>query len=95
MDLAKSKGNYVVDVDGGASLDACTGDINPLGYNHESLRALAIGKSAKTLDAGLINMADAGSVASVGFHSDATRVLNKIRPDGMNGLTLVSSRSAV
>lgn len=94
IDIARSKGNYVVDIDGGASLDACTGDINPLGYNHDALKNLAIGKTSKSLDLGVLNMADAGSVASATFADDATDVLNKIKPEGLNGFTLVSSRSA-
>ena len=40
-------------------------------------------------------MADAGSVASVGFHAEATRVMDRVKPEGFNGLTLVSSKSAV
>jgi len=36
IDLKKSKGNYVVDVDGNTLLDLAGTETNPLGYNHNA-----------------------------------------------------------
>lgn len=36
VNLKKSKGNYIVDVDGNTFLDLCGTELNPLGYNHEA-----------------------------------------------------------
>ena len=71
INVGSSKGNYVVDVDGNIMLDAATGDINPLGYNHDALKSLAIGNKAWKLDAGFLNAVDAGAVASGAVATDA------------------------
>ena len=36
VNLKKSNGNYIVDVDGNTLLDLCGTELNPLGYNHEA-----------------------------------------------------------
>lgn len=91
INVSASKGNYVVDVDGNVMLDAASGDINPLGYNHDALKSLAIGSDAAKLDAGFMNAADAGAVASGEVATDA--IANNA-PDGLSSWTLVSSRNA-
>jgi len=40
IDFANSKGNYVLDADGNFMLDLCGTELNPLGYNHDSFKAL-------------------------------------------------------
>ena len=91
IDVAASKGNYVVDADGNVMLDACSGDINPLGYNHDALKSLAIGSDTFKLDAGFMNAADAGAVGSGALAADA---LWNNAPDGLTSWTLVSGRNA-
>jgi len=51
--LNRSKGNYIVDADGNTMLDlGGSGDLNPLGYNHDLFRNVV---KSKDFDNSLIN----------------------------------------
>lgn len=57
-------------------LDVCSGEVNPLGYNHEAFRASILGKGAAAFDATTINNAAAEAVATAGFVNEAAVTLN-------------------
>lgn len=71
-------------------LDVCSGELNPLGYNHESFRPAVLGKGAAAFDATTINATAAEAVATAGFVNEAALTLNKVMPKGLQGFTLVS-----
>ena len=43
VDIAKSKGNYIVDTDGNVMLDVAGTELNPLGYNHDLFKNVIAG----------------------------------------------------
>ena len=94
LQVEKSKGNYVEDADGNTMLDLVSGSHNPLGYNHDIFRDVVIGKGAIKLDQPIFNSVDAGCVASGDFVYARNETLNKIKPDGLEGVTLVSEQNA-
>lgn len=64
-DLHHSKGNYIVDADGNTMLDLTgTGELNPLGYNHDLFKSFV---SSKDIDNSIINGFAADSMASANF----------------------------
>jgi 4-aminobutyrate aminotransferase/(S)-3-amino-2-methylpropionate transaminase len=92
IDFNSSKGNYVQDLDGNTMLDL-TGNaqLNPLGYNHELFR----GALGKDWDNALINGFGADLVSSHTFYQLVESTFSGISPNGLTGVTLVNSRSAV
>lgn len=65
--------------------------LNPLGYNHELFR----GAFGKDWDNALINGFAADLVSSHTFYELVESTFSGISPNGLTGVTLVNSRSAV
>jgi len=86
-----SKGNYVVDADGNTMLDLTSGDINPLGYNHDLFRSFAHGKES---DNSIINGFASDGITSAGHQALVKETLGAVAPDHLDGITLVNGRNA-
>ena len=86
----KSKGNYIEDADGNTMLDLASGATNPLGFNHDVFKDSVLGKDAAKFDNAIFNSVEAGAVATGNFVYNKNETLNKIKPDGLQGVTLVS-----
>ena len=72
-------------------LDVCGTELNPLGYNHDSFKALINGCKA---DSGIINQCAGGQYASATYSADVKSVLGAVAPEGMNGITLIHEPNA-
>jgi hypothetical protein len=70
-------------------LDCASGDINPLGYNHNLFKDHIAG-SAET-DAAIINHFSASTSASGGFGELVRDTLGKVAPNSDMGVTLVDA----
>ena len=91
VDIAKSKGNYIVDTDGNVMLDVAGTELNPLGYNHDLFKNVIAGAE---FDSGVINGCAADSAASGSFAALVKETLGPVAPKGMEGITLVNSQNA-
>jgi 4-aminobutyrate aminotransferase/(S)-3-amino-2-methylpropionate transaminase len=91
VDLARSKGNYVVDADGNIMLDVAGTELNPLGYNHDLFKNAIAGMD---FDQGVINGCASDSISSAGFASLVKETYGPVAPKGLPGITLVNSQNA-
>ena len=72
-------------------LDLASGDINPLGYNHDLYKGLISGAE---VDAAVINHYSAGTAASSGFGELVKETFEKVAPASGMGVTLVDGQNA-
>lgn len=71
-------------------LDLCSGELNPLGYNHAAFKSHRV---AAETDAAIINSFSASATASAGHADLVTSSLGSVAPD-LPGITLVDSQNA-
>lgn len=72
INLQKSKGNYVHDVDGNIMLDVAGTELNPLGYNHDLFKSFIAGQES---DASIINNFASDGYSSASFAALVQKVL--------------------